>query len=403
MQIPNTATSQQDSKLSAPLLLLMSIATGLAVAGNYYAQPLLSTIASDLGLRTATATTIISIAQMSYAAGLLLLVPLADLFERKSLILTLMLLTTLGLLISALAPGQNWLFAGTAIAGLCSVVAQILVPFAVTLADPASRGRALGTVMTGLLLGILLARVVAGGISSLFDWRAVYALAALAMALCTLGLALSLPRYRAHAGLGYSRLLLSILTLFVEEPQFRLRAALGMLAFSLFSLFWTPLAFLLKEPFYGFSDALIGAFGLAGAAGALAANWAGRLADKGQGQRSTWLGLLSLLLAWLPLGFAQSSLLALLAGVLILDLAVQLVHVSNQNVIYGLRPEARNRLNAGYMFCYFLGGAGGSWLATSIYPQAGWYGITVAGVCLATLGIFLGLASQRQARRGSQA
>lgn len=387
---------QKISGLSPRLLCLMSAATGLAVAGNYYAQPLLSTIAQDIGLSTASATGIVTTAQLSYGAGLFLMVPLADLMERRRLIIVLMLLAAAGLVINAFATGLGWLLAGTAIVGICSVVAQVLVPFAATLAAPQERGRAVGFVMGGLLLGILLARVVAGTISSLYGWRMVYALAAAAMAVCAVGLALSLPRYREDPGLSYGRLLISVLQLFVQEPILRLRAVLGMLSFALFSLFWTPLAFLLKAHPYGYSDATIGLFGFAGIAGALAATGAGRLADKGRGDLGTWVGLLGLLLAWVPLAFAQASLLALLVGVMILDLAVQLVHVSNQNVIYALHAQARNRLNAGYMTCYFLGGAGGSWLATTIYPRAGWHGVVVTGVCLGALGITVGAAKWRQ-------
>lgn len=381
--------------LSPRLLLLMSVATGLSVAGNYYAQPLLSTIAKDLGLGTAAATGIVTTAQLSYGAGLLLLVPLADLLERRRLIVVLMLLAAAGLATSALATGHLGLLAGTVIAGVCSVVAQILVPFAATLAAPEDRGRSVGFVMSGLLLGILLARVVAGGISSLFDWRMVYAFAAVSMTICAGGLAVSLPRCREDAGLGYARLLLSVAELFLQEPILRLRAVFGMLSFALFSLFWTPLTFLLKAPPYGYPDAAIGLFGLAGVAGAFAANGAGRLADRGKGGIGTWIGLLGLLAAWLPLAFAQASLPALLAGALVLDLAVQLVHVGNQNAIYALRPQARSRLNAGYMTCYFLGGAGGSWLATTIYPTAGWHGVVTAGAGLAALGIVLGMVKRR--------
>ncbi len=387
--------------LSPSLLLLMSFATGLAVAGNYFAQPLLSTIAQDLRLSTSAATNVVTTAQVSYGLGLLLLVPLADLWERKRMIVVLMLLAACGLAMSALAPGLVGLLIGTAVAGLCSVVAQVLVPFVATLAAPEERGRAVGTVMSGLLLGILLARVVAGGISSLFDWRVVYAAAAVSMACCAAALAFALPRYRDDAGLSYGRLLFSVLELFVQEPVLRLRAMLGMLSFAVFSLFWTPLAFLLTAPPYEYSDALIGAFGLVGAAGALSATWAGRLADSGRTATGTWLGLAGLLLAWLPLGFGQTSLVALLAGVLLLDLAAQMLHISNQNAVYALRPKARNRLNAGYMTSYFLGGAGGSWLAASIYPGAGWPGVVAAGVILSVAGIVICAIYSRRARIGS--
>lgn len=384
------------SGLSPYLLLLMSVATGLAVAGNYYAQPLLSTIAQDLQLSTAAATNVVTTAQLSYGLGLLLLVPLADVWERKRMIVVLMLLAAFGLAMSAMASGLTGLLVGTAIAGLCSAVAQVLVPFAATLATPQERGRAVGVVMSGLLIGILLARVVAGVISSLFDWRGVYAVSAVAMVCCTMVLARALPRYRDDAGLSYGRLLGSVLEQFVLEPALRLSAALGFVILFLFSLFWTPLAFLLAAPPYEYSDALIGAFGLAGAAGALSANWAGRMADKGKGASATWVGLLGLLLAWLPLGFAQTSLIALLVGVLVLDLAVQLAHVSNQNTIYALNPRARNRLNAAYMTCYFLGGAAGSWGAAHIYPQAGWRGVVIAGVAVSILGIALGALGLRR-------
>jgi len=382
--------------LSLPLLWLMAAATGLAVSGNYYAQPLLPTIAGTFGTTETAAAGIVTTAQLSYGAGLLLLVPIADLRERRSLIVALMLLAAAGLALSSLAPTLPLLLVGTAVTGFCSVVAQVLVPFAATLAAPEQRGRAVGTVMSGLLLGILLARTVAGGISSLFDWRAVYVVAAGAMVVCALALWRALPRYRENAGLGYGALLQSVLRLFIEEPVLRVRAVLGMLSFALFSLFWTPLAFLLAAPPYTYPDAVIGLFGLAGAAGALAASWAGRMSDHGKGTASTWLGLGGLLLCWLPLGFAQSSLAALLAGVLILDLAVQLVHVSNQNAIYALRPQARNRLNAGYMTCYFIGGAAGSWLAACLYPRAGWPGIVAAGTCIAALGILIGLRGLRR-------
>lgn len=385
--------------LGRALILLMATATGLAVASNYYAQPLLHSIAQQFGLSTASAGTIVIAAQLSYGAGLLLLAPLGDLFEQRRLIVTMVLIATSGLVISACAPSLPWLLLGTALTGLFSVVAQVLVPMAAALSAPEQRGRAVGTLMSGLLLGILLARTAAGFMAELGGWRSIYVLAAVLMAISALALYRSLPRHHSHAGLKYPALIGSVFRLFVEEPVLRLRSLLGLLAFSLFALFWTPLAFLLSNAPYHYSDAVIGLFGLAGAIGALAANWAGRLADRGKGPLGTTVGLVALLLSWVPLGFAQQSLVALLVGVLLLDLAVQLVHVSNQNAVIVLRPEARTRLNAGYITCYFIGGALGSLLGTQLFEVHGWDGIVVAGLVIGALALVVwGLAERKRGK-----
>ncbi|WP_248919215.1 MFS transporter [Pseudomonas entomophila] len=390
--------------LSRALILLMATATGLAVASNYYAQPLLHSIAEQFGLSTASAGTIVIAAQLSYGAGLLLLAPLGDLFEQRRLIVTMVLIATVGLVISACAPSLPWLLLGTALTGLFSVVAQVLVPLAAALSAPAQRGRAVGTLMSGLLLGILLARTAAGFMAELGGWRSIYVLAAVLMAITALALYRSLPQHRSHAGLKYPALIGSVFRLFIEEPVLRLRSLLGLLAFSLFALFWTPLAFLLSNEPYHYADAVIGLFGLAGAVGALAANWAGRLADRGQGALGTTVGLVALLLSWVPLGFAQSSLVALLVGVLVLDLAVQLIHVSNQNAVIALRPEARTRLNAGYITCYFIGGALGSLLGTQLFEVHGWMGIVVAGLVIGALALLVwGLAEHRRVKVAASA
>ena len=387
--------------LSRALILLMATATGLAVASNYYAQPLLHSIAAQFGLSTASAGSVVIAAQLSYGAGLLLLAPLGDLIEQRRLIVGMVVIATLGLVISALSPSLPWLLLGTVLTGLFSVVAQVLVPMAAALAAPQERGRAVGTLMSGLLLGILLARTAAGLMAEFGGWRAIYVLAAVLMALSALALYRSLPTHSSHAGLRYPALIGSVFRLFAEEPVLRLRALLGLLAFCVFAVFWTPLAFLLAEPPYQYSDATIGLFGLAGAAGALAASWAGRLADHGQGARGTTLGLLALLLSWVPLLFAHDSLVALLVGVLVLDLAVQLVHVSNQNAVIALRPEARTRLNAGYITCYFMGGALGSLLGTQLFGRFGWNAIVAVGIAAALLALvvwLLGRGREAQAK-----
>jgi len=382
--------------LSRALILLMATATGLAVASNYYAQPLLHSIAEQFGLSTASAGTIVIAAQLSYGAGLLLLAPLGDMFEQRRLIVCMIAIATVGLVISACAPNLAWLLVGTTLTGLFSVVAQILVPMAASLAAPEQRGRAVGTLMSGLLLGILLARTAAGFMAELGGWRSIYVLAAVLMAISAIALYRSLPQHKSHAGLKYPALIGSVFRLFAEEPVLRLRSLLGLLAFSLFALFWTPLAFLLVREPYHYGEAAIGLFGLAGAAGALAANWAGRLADRGKGALGTTVGLSALVLSWLPLGFAEQSLVALLIGVLLLDLAVQLVHVSNQNAVISLRPEARTRLNAGYITCYFIGGALGSLVGTQLFEYSGWKAIVVAGILIGTLALLVWVLAERR-------
>ncbi|MDZ5602136.1 MFS transporter [Pseudomonas sp. RP23018S] len=383
---------------SRALILLMATAIGLAVASNYYAQPLLHSIAEQFGLSTVGAGSIVVTAQLSYGVGLLLLAPLGDLFEQRRLIVIMMIIATLGLIISACAPSLPWLIVGTALTGLFSVVAQVLVPMGAALSDPAQRGRTVGTLMSGLLLGILLARTAAGLSAELGGWRSIYVLAAVLMAITALALYRGLPRHQQSAGLSYPALIGSVFRLFVEEPVLRVRSLLGLLSFCMFALFWTPLAFLLAREPYHFSDAVIGLFGLAGAAGALAANWAGRLADRGKGALGTTVGLVALLLSWIPLGFAETSLVALILGVLVLDLAVQLVHVGNQNAVIALRPQARTRLNAGYITCYFIGGALGSLLGTQLFQWRGWEAIVAAGLLVGLLALLVWWRGARRER-----
>ncbi|SEJ36564.1 Predicted arabinose efflux permease, MFS family [Pseudomonas linyingensis] len=379
--------------LSRWLVLLMAFATGVAVASNYYNQPLLQTLAEQFDLSYAKAGILVTTAQVSYAVGLILLVPLGDLLERRGLIVGMALVVAGGLLLSALAPSFAVLLLGTALAGMFSVVAQVLVPFAATLAAPEERGRVVGTLMSGLLLGILLARTVADTLSALGNWRSVYLLAAAVMAITALALWFALPRYRHPERISYPRLMASVALLFRDEPEFRLRTLLGGLSFAMFAMLWTPLAFLLSAEPYGYSDGVIGLFGVVGAVGALAASQAGRMADSGRGAQATSLGLLLLALSWLPLGFGGTSLAALLVGVVVLDLAVQLTHVSNMNQVYRLRPEARSRINAGYMTGYFIGGALGSLASAALFEAYGWAGVCSAGAALGVvaLGIWLAL------------
>ncbi|XTZ39257.1 MFS transporter [Salmonella enterica] len=375
--------------LSPALIVLMSVATGLAVASNYYAQPLLDTIAHAFALTAGQAGFIVTAAQLGYAVGLLFLVPLGDMFERRGLIVLMTLLAAGGMLITASSQSLALMILGTALTGLFSVVAQILVPLAATLATPEKRGKVVGTIMSGLLLGILLARTVAGLLASLGGWRTVYWVASVLMVLMALALWRGLPKIKQDTHLNYPQLLASVFTLFAGNKLLRTRALLGCLSFANFSILWTSMAFLLAAPPFNFSEGVIGLFGLAGAAGALGARQAGGLADKGKSHLTTTAGLLLLLLSWLAIWFGHSSVLALIIGIVVLDLTVQGVHITNQTVIYRVNPDARNRLTAGYMTSYFIGGAAGSLISASAWQHAGWAGVCAVGSLLALLNLLV--------------
>jgi len=374
--------------LNSALVALMSIATGLSVACNYYVQPLLATIAQTFDLSFHQAGFIVTTAQLGYAAGLLLLVPLGDMLERRGLIVIMSLLAAGGMVITALSGSLMMMLLGTVLTGLFSVVAQLLVPLAASLAAPEKRGKVVGTVMSGLLLGILLARTVAGGLAQLGGWRLVYWVASVLMVMMALALWRGLPRYKQSVPLNYGQLLGSIFTLFAQHPILRTRAITGCLAFANFSVLWTSMAFLLSSPEWNYSEGEIGLLGLVGAAGALAARQAGSLADKGKARLTTSAGLLILLASWGIIAFGAHSLIALIIGIILLDLAVQGVHITNQSVIYRHMPEARNRLTSGYMTSYFIGGAAGSLLSASAFQTAGWYGVCIVGALLTLVNLF---------------
>ncbi|HET6495866.1 MAG TPA: MFS transporter [Thermoleophilia bacterium] len=365
--------------MSRGLILLFAVATGQAVSSNYLAQPLLDTLRREFQVSTAVAGLIVTAAQVGYAAGLVMILPLGDLFERRRLITALAVVTAGGLAAAALAP-SIWPFAAAVgLVGLTSVMAQVLVPFAATLAPAAERGRVVGTVMSGLLLGILLGRTVSGLVAAAAGWRVVYGGAAALMLVQALVLYKVLPTYRERVALTYPRLLASVLAIARTEPELRRCAVHGVCSFAAFSALWTTLAFLLAGPRYSFGEGVIGLFGLVGAAGALTASIVGRFADRGWTYRLTGVTSLLLVAGYALLWLGGTSLAALLAGILVLDIGCQGLHITNQTDIYRLRPEARNRINAFYMTSCFAGAALGSASAALVYGTWGWSGVCVLG------------------------
>lgn len=359
--------------------MLFALISGLSVASNYYAQPLLGLFASEFRVGAVQAALVVTLAQLGYIAGLVFVVPLGDRMERRVLLTTMIGLTTLALLGMSVSPHYAMLLACALLLGLSSVGAQIVVPQTAQLSPAATRGRTVSVVMAALLTGILLARTGAGLIAELGGWRAVYLLASVLMLACAIACWRVMPRVPASSHVPYRALLLSILGLFRTVPVLRRRALVGGLGFGALACFWTAMAFMLRDA-HGLTEGTIGLFALSGLAGALCARFAGRLADAGWARPATGGFVLATGASWLPLAFGETSLLAFALGIVLLDLGVQGMHISNQSEIYRLDPAARSRLTTGYMACYFLGGAFGSVLAGLAYSAGGWRAVCALGL-----------------------
>lgn len=369
-------------------LRAMAVGCGLSVANNYYAQPLLADMGRYFDADDRRMGLVAMLAQVGYAIGLLLFVPLGDRLERRGFILWMLGAVTVALLGMAAAPTFAWLAAASLAVGVTTITPQLLVPFAAHLAGPAERGRVVGTVMSGLLIGILAARTASGLIGGSLGWRAVYLIAAAVMVLLVLALRGLLPRSQPeHAQMPYLSLMRSIGGLLRDEPVLRQSCLFGAMSFGAFSAFWTTLAFHLAAPPFGYSSGVVGLFGLVGIVGALAAPMAGRFADRRSPRWTIGAGLSCVLIAYAVLGLAGGTLWGLVAGVILLDLGAQAAHISNQARIYAIRPEARSRMNTAYMVTYFIGGASGSYAAAWGWSLHGWGGVCLVGLAMTLLGL----------------
>ena len=367
----------------------MSIATGLVVANLYYNQPLLDEIARTFRITEAKAGSISMLTQIGYAVGMLFIIPLGDMLKRKKLIMVNFGMIIIALLLAAFAPNSTFLMVASFLIGATSVTPQLLVPMAAHLAHPDERGRTVGFVMSGLLIGILLSRTVSGFVGAHLGWRAMFIIAALVMFLLWILLYFLLPEvYPDYKG-NYKSLMQSLLVLIRDEPLLRMAAVRGALCFASFAAFWTTLVFLLREPPFKAGSDVAGAFGLVGAFGALGASFMGRISDKGNSQHITTYSIGLILLAYLVFGFWGNLYIGLVIGVILLDLGVQATHISNQTLIFSLQPEARNRLNTVYMVTYFLGGASGTFIASQIWHLWQWQGVVIVGIILSVLALLV--------------
>lgn len=358
-----------------PRRLFLAVAAGVAVANVYFAQPLLVTMGTDLGIAASTVGAFVTVTQLGYGLGLFFLVPLGDLLDRRRLIRVQFVLLAVALLVVGGSRNAAMLLIGLAAVGLLAVVTQSLVAFAASLSSPAERGRTVGAVTSGIVIGILLARTTSGLLTDLAGWRSVYLISCLACLVIALTIFRTTPQPKPS--LSYYELLRSTVRLWTEEPVFREHAVLAFFVFAAFSTLWSSVVLPLTER--GLSHTEIGAFGLIGAAGALAAGPAGRLNDRGHGRLVSIGASVLLATSWLVIVWTPESLWALAIGAVALDLAVQAVHVSNQSRIYELRPEAGSRLIGGYMVFYSVGSGLGAIMSTAFYGRAGWIGVCVLG------------------------
>lgn len=382
--------------LSRPLALLFALASGLAVANVYFAHPLLDRMAEDFGIGHGAVGLVMTATQIGYGLGLLLIVPLGDLVDRRRMIVGQSIASAAVLVLVATATRGPVFFAALAVMGLLAVVTQALVAFAAGIARPDERGKAVGTVTSGIVIGILLARTASGTIADLAGWRAVYLVSAGLTLAVALVLACVLPRdRRAPARTSYPALIGSMVQLFREMPVLRIRATIAMLIFAAIVTLLTPLVLPLSAPPFSLSHTQIGLFGLAGAAGALGAARAGAWADRGLAQRVTLIGLGLMLLAWLPIALLPVSLIGPIIGVVIIDFGLQAVHVTNQAMIYAERPDAQSRLTAGYMIFYSIGSAAGSIASTLTYERFGWTGVSLLGAAISAAALIFWAATRR--------
>ncbi len=362
----------------------MAFSVGAIVANIYYIQPLLATIAATFRISVTQVGTVAMLTQLGTALGMLFFVPLGDTKERRKLTVGLLIAESACLAAMASARSFAWLALASLGIGIMAAAVHVIVPFAAHMASPARRGATIGTILGGLLFGILLARTFSGLLGTWFGWRAIYWLASVLMLLLAMLIRAGLPKSRPELQLTWPELIRSTFALVRDQPILREAATLGAIFFCAFSAFWTTLVFFLGTPPYHYGSGVAGLFGLVGAAGAVCAPFIGRLADRYGARRNVLFSLLVTLFSFVVLYAFGKHMSGLIAGVALLDVGVQSGHVSNQTRIYSLLPESRSRMNMVYMVCYFMAGALGSYAGSVLWQRFGW-----AGVCGLGCGLLL--------------
>lgn len=377
--------------LSKGTLWLMAIGAGLVVANNYYNQPLLGMIAREFGESESATSKVAMFTQIGYAAGLLLIIPLGDMFRRKKIILIDFAFILLSLIVFALSQSLIVMITASFFIGLTSVVPQIFIPIAAQLSKPEEKGRNVGIVMSGLLIGILASRVFSGLVGDWLGWRSVFFIAAGFMVVMGALIAWLLPNLKPTFAGTYGQLMRSIVRYAKDIPSLQLASLRGALGFASFSVFWTTLTFRLEQaPFFQGSD-IAGSLGLFGIAGALAASFVGNVSGKVDKNKLIGIAIFLMILSWAIFGVGGSSYTGLIAGILILDMGLQAMHVTNQTIVFSSHPEASNRLNTVYMVSYFVGGSVGTLIGGKAWGMYGWNGVVVTGISFVILCLIIHL------------
>lgn len=377
-------------------ILIMALCTGLIVANIYYSQPLLVLMSEEFGVSESNAGQVTFFTQVGYALGLLFCVPLGDKLERKGQIVVMTLTAVLALTAAGFSVNITMLKITGLLIGFTSVVPQLILPLAAHLSDPASRGKVIGAIMSGLLVGILLSRTLSGIIGHHFGWRAMFWIAAGISAMLAVIMILTFPKSKPNFSGTYGDLMKSLLTLTKEQPMLREASAINACCFAMFGMFWTTVVFLLSDKPFQYTSEQIGLMGLAAAAGALGAPLVGRIADKKNPRIAIGYGIMFLFAGYFLFYIFQANIIGIIIGIIAIDLGLQGIHVSNQTRIYTLLPEARNRLNTVFMTTSFIGTSLGSGIGLWVWSAAKWNGVCIAGTSLIAIALAIYLFTYKK-------
>ena len=384
--------------LTKTLLWLMTIGAGLVVANNYYNQPLLGKIAKEFNISESTANNIAMLTQIGYALGLLLLIPLGDMFKRKKIIVADFVLIVLSLLTFALSTNIYVTFAASFLIGFSSVIPQMFVPIAAQLSKPEEKGKNVGLVMSGLLVGILVSRVFSGIVGEILGWREVYYIAIGVIIIFGISIVIVLPDIKPTFKGTYSQLMHSLVYYLWTVPSLRLASLRGALGFGSFMAFWTTLTFHLERPpFFAGSD-IAGMLGLVGVVGALAASFVGRMTDRMNKNLLITIAVIAMIASWAIFGVWGFSYAGLVVGIILLDIGLQSMHITNQTIVFSTHPEATNRLNTVYMVSYFIGGSLGTFISGKAWGAFGWQGSVGVGIGFVAIALIVHLIFARKAK-----